>query len=155
MHTPHPWRGIRAWKRHSLVLLVAGAVYICVGFSYIFGDSARSTLKSLYYPVHWGGLPVYGFVFVLAGCLSIISSRWPPVSEKWGYAVMTGLSSGWAGMYLVGILFKHPPTAASLRGLVSWGLLGFLWWAISGLVNPPSKEEPSWTSHPTQQGSRR
>ena len=80
---------------------------------------------------------LWGFVFMTVGVLAIISSRWPPVSETWGYQALTGLSAGWAAFYLMGVLF-HDSSPSNLSGFLSWGLIGFLWWAVSGLVNPKS-----------------
>lgn len=135
MQTPHPWRGIRPWKRHSLVLLVAGAVYIAIGGGFIFPEPTPQRLIALQIALDWWSLNVWGYIFVFAGILSIISSRWPPVSEKWGYAVLTGLSSGWGAFYAAGVIFGDS-SVSNLNGALSWGLLGFMWWAISGLTNP-------------------
>lgn len=132
---PHPWKGIRPWKRHSLVLAVAGLVYILIGISYIIADLPESRAVALQIAIHWWSIPRWGIVFAMAGVLSILSSRWPPVSETWGYFVLTGLSAGWSAFYLTAVIFKDSP-AANLSGTLSWGLIGFLWWAISGLVNP-------------------
>lgn len=149
MSTLHPWKGIRPWKRHSLVLLVAGLVYILIGISYAFTDPTPSRLVALEFALHWCSFQVWGGVFILSGILSIVSSRWPPVSETWGYTVLTGLSAGWAGFYAVGVIFGDA-NVSNLSGTLSWGLLAFMWWAISGLVNPttvvlqfPSAEELS------------
>ena len=131
----HPWRGLRPWKRHSLVLMVAGLVYIGIGCSYIFGDSSSSRAISLEIALRWFSLHQWGVVFILAGTLSIVSSRWPPISKTWGYMVLTGLSVQWAGWYAAGILVGDAPSG-NMSAVATWGLIGFMWWAISGLRNP-------------------
>lgn len=139
MDTLHPWRDIRPWKKHSLALLVAGMVYITVGSSFFFGTLTPENKLGLHLALQWFDIQVWGVIFVLAGILAIVSSRWPPVSETWGYTVLTSLSVGWAMTYLTGILFFDAPMNM-LRGVVTWGLLGFLWWIISGLRNPDDAE---------------
>lgn len=139
MHQPHPWRGFREWKRHSIVLLVAGLVYIVLGVSYIVIPLIPSNERGMHLALVWAPIWFWGSLFVLAGCLAILSSRWPPVSETWGYTVLTGLSCGWAAVYAAGLVFFNAPHT-NLRGVLSFGLLGFLWWGISGLLNPGDNE---------------
>lgn len=131
----HPWFSVRPWKRHGLVLMVAGLVYVLIGCSYIFVEQPPSRLIALK-AAFWRIDPEqWGVVFIFAGLLAIISSRWPPVSKTWGYMVLTGLSAGWAGFYLVGVLFFNT-SLSNLSAAGTWGLIAFLWWAISGLLNP-------------------
>lgn len=133
----HPWRGIRPWKRHSLVLAVAGLVYILIGVSYITTEPTKARTRALTFALDWWSIDAWGYVFIAAGALSIVSSRWPPISETWGYTVLTGLSAAWAAFYLVGILFGDSPVS-NISGVLSWGIIAFMWWAISGLLNPGS-----------------
>jgi hypothetical protein len=125
---------LRAWQRHSLVLAVAGTVYILVGASYILSDAIPSRESSLRVALAWMPFEAWGFVWILVGCLAILSSRWPPASETWGYTTMTALAAAWAAFYLFGILLGAP--AQGFSGVLVWGLVAFMWWAISGLVNP-------------------
>lgn len=138
----HPWRAIRPWERHSLVLTVAGLMYMAIGGSFFNTEVTPSNKKALSVALHWWGMEVWGVIFILAGVLAIISSRWPPISATWGYGVLTGLSSGWAAFYGVGVFFGFSPVS-NLRGALVWGLLGFAWWVISGLSNPPLKIDPT------------
>lgn len=135
MSEQDPWRGIRPWQRHSLVLLVAGLVYLMIGLSAIFIDPTPAREKALQFAANWWDLETWGVIFALAGILSIVSARWPPVSETWGYTVLTGLSALWSGFYLMGIVLGNSPVS-NVAGVLSWGLIAFLWWAIAGLVNP-------------------
>jgi len=126
--------GLRPWKRHSTILMVAGIMYSIIGWAYGFGprnparDAGLTVLLQIA-PLHfWGG------VFVTCGVLVMISSRWPPLSEAWGYMLLAGISAAWCATYLLGYLFYQ--VSANVSGVVLWGLLAFMWWAVSGLLNP-------------------
>ncbi|MCW2496389.1 hypothetical protein [Jatrophihabitans sp.] len=125
---------LRAWQRHSLVLAVAGTVYVLVGTSYILSEAIPSRESSLRVALAWMPFTAWGVVWIIVGLLAILSSRWPPASETWGYTTMTGLAAAWAAFYGFGILLGAP--AQGISGLLVWGLVAFMWWAISGLVNP-------------------
>lgn len=131
----HPWMGVRPFLRHSLVLAVAGGVYIAIGITYLRSEPTAARTEALYYAVKVMEYNQWGWIFILAGLLSVVSSRWPPVSETWGYFVLTGQGAAWSGFYLVGVLFHNTPNS-NLSATLSWGLIAFMWWAISGLVNP-------------------
>lgn len=131
---------LRPWQRHSLVLAVAGTVYVLVGVSYIVSRPTPSREASLGIAISWWPLPVWGAIWVVVGLLAILSSRWPPASETWGYTTMTGLSAGWSSFYLFGIVLDGAP-AQGFSGVLVWGLVAFMWWAISGLVNPSEGDE--------------
>lgn len=128
------WWALRPWRRHSTVLAVAGTVYALVGFSYIVADANPSRQVALQLALQWMPLPAWGVVWIITGLLAFLSSRWPPASETWGYTAMTGLAAGWSAFYLIGIALGAP--AQGFSGVLVWGLVAFMWWAISGLVNP-------------------
>lgn len=127
--------GLRPWKRHSLILTVSGFLYVLVGFLYINTPSTPGRERALKVILQVAPVHVWGGIFMVAGALAIISSRWPPFAETWGYMVLTGLSSGWAATYLLGIMFFHSPVTNASQVAI-WGCLAFMWWAISGLLNP-------------------
>lgn len=129
------FRGLRPWSRHGLILVVAGFLYVLVGFQYMLAPPSAGRNSALKVILEIAPLQVWGGLFILAGLLSIVSSRWPPMSNAWGYMVLAGLSAGWAATHLTGILFFHAPGATSTQ-VILWGCLGFMWWAISGLLNP-------------------
>ncbi len=135
MDALHPWRGMRKFERHGLVLFVAGIIYVLIGFAYLVAEPTPARLASLEYALNILDYNHWGYVFMVIGVLSVISSRWPPVSETWGYQALTGQSVAWSGFYLVSIVFGHSPWA-NITAALLWGVLGFMWWAISGLVNP-------------------
>jgi hypothetical protein len=82
-------------------------------------------------------LPVkgWGLVFISVGMMAILSSRWPAFAETWGYMLLTGLSAGWSATYWLSLLLHNAPVTNITAGLV-WALMAFMWWAVSGLVNP-------------------
>lgn len=129
------WRALKPWRRHSLVLLVAGAAYIVIGLSYVYVESNPARDVALQYALNWFSLQTWGWWFVITGVVTIISSRWPPVSRTWGYTLLTGISSAWGLFYLAGIAFEDSPIS-NVTGVIVWNVFAFLWWAISGLVDP-------------------
>jgi len=129
------WGLRRQWKRHDVILCVGGLLYILVGVYYIVTSGSQSRWISLEILLRVAPMSVWGVVFIFAGLLSVISSRWPPFAETWGYVVLTSISAGWAAAYLMGILFADAPYT-NLISTIVWGLFGFVWWAVSGLLNP-------------------
>lgn len=130
-----PWLGIRPWRRHSLVLLVAGLAYVAIGLSLILTELTPPRAQALEVALKRMPIDVWGCVWIAAGILCVISSRWPPIVETWGYMVLTGLSAGWSATYGLGVIFAHSP-ASNWSSAITWALMAFLWWAISGLINP-------------------
>lgn len=129
------WWGFRPWKRHSTILMVVGVLFVFVGIQYIVARPSVGREIALAVILQIAPIQFWGCVFVVAGLLTILSTKWPPMTETWGYMVVTGLSSGWAATYLTGIIFYHSPTT-NLTQVFLWGVLAFMWWAISGLPNP-------------------
>jgi hypothetical protein len=127
--------GLRPWKRHSTILMVVGILYAVIGFQYIIASPNPVRDRSLVAILQFAPIQFWGGVFLTAGILTSISSRWPPFAETWGYMMLTGLSSAWAASYLVGMFFYHAPKT-NVTGAIVWGLLAFMWWAVSGLLNP-------------------
>lgn len=132
--TPRFW-GLRPWKRHSTILAVAGSLYVLVGVQYVITGPSPTRDLFLAAVLQVAPIQVWGGLFVAAGLLAIISARWPPVTETWGYMVLTGLSSGWGATYLTGVVFFHAPITGAGQAII-WGCLGFMWWGVSGLLNP-------------------
>ena len=127
--------GIRAFKRHSLVLMVGGLAYMLTGVTYMLAPLTESRRIALTVALSWLPMEVWASVFVLAGIMAFISSRWPPMHESWGYMTLAGLSAGWAATYAAGVILDESPIG-NLTGTLNWGLLAFLWWALPGFVNP-------------------
>lgn len=130
----HLW-GLRPFKRHSLVLMVAGIGYILTGSNYILATPTHARKEALVVALRWFPLDFWGTIFIIVGLASVISARWPRVSESWGYMLLTALSAGWSATYAMGVITEGAPVA-NLTAVLQWGLLAFLWWAIPGFVNP-------------------
>lgn len=129
------WRGLRPWRRHSYVLTVAGFVYLLIGLVYILVPFPPDRTTGISLALAWMPLPGWGVVWSLVGCLALASTRWPQFNETWGYTALTALSALWAFIYLLSIIFLGAPFLG-LTAVLVWSLMGFLWWAISGLRNP-------------------
>lgn len=127
--------GLRPWKRHSTILMVAGIMYAVIGYQYIIAEPNPNRNRSLVAVLQFAPIQFWGAIFLTSGILASISSRWPPFAETWGYMMLTGLSSAWSASYLMGLLFYHAPSV-NISGTLVWALLAFMWWAISGLLNP-------------------
>jgi biotin transporter BioY len=128
---------LRPWQRHSLVLTVAGFVYVCLGIIYLAvpltADRAGGLRLAL--RLTGGSIAPWAIAWIVVGTLALTSTRWPPSSKTWGYTALTALAALWGSVYGLGVLFLHAPHAG-LSGAFVWFLVAFLWWAISGLTNP-------------------
>ena len=159
---PHDyeWAHLRPFQRHSLVLGVAGGVYIAVGLVYILTAPTDGRLSGLRLAVSIAPMDAWGVLWIVVGQLALISARWPPASRTWGYTVLTGLAACWSSMYLLGAFLLGAP-GSGISGALVWALVAFLWWAIAGLVNPddllPMIEDPAaWApdTDPTEEPDR-
>lgn len=129
----HSW-GLRPWTRHSLVLAVAGLAYVAIGFTYMLATPVESRESALQVALNVMDLQTWGVAWILVGVSAILSSRWPPASETWGYSAMSGLAAWWACCYFAGVALGAENQSTS-GGLV-WSLVAFLWWSVAGLMNP-------------------
>lgn len=130
------WWGLRPWKRHSTILMVVGVLYALIGFLYMNAPPSRGREVALAAILQVAPMEFWGSLFIATGFMAIVSSRWPPLTATWGYMVLTGMSSGWSAAYLLSSIFYHAPWSTNSTQIFLWGILAFLWWAISGLLNP-------------------
>ena len=126
--------GLRPWRRHSLVVLVAGFAYIAIGATYLLTEPVESRESALALALNLAPMSAWGVVWIAVGVLAVISARWPPASETWGYATLSGLAAWWSACYALGVALGAENQ--SMSGALIWGLVAFLWWAIAGLWNP-------------------
>lgn len=115
--------------------MVAGILYTLVGVSYALSHPTPGRKQSLSFLLEIAPQQFWGGLFMLAGVLTSISSVWPPFAHTWGYMILTGLSAGWGAVYLMGMLFFSSPST-NITQVCLWGILAYMWWAISGLINP-------------------
>lgn len=146
MTPTHPlrpvWLQLRPWREHSLVVSLAGAIYVVYGV-FIWAQQTPErhqqlmVLTRLSHGVFWP----WCLLWIIVGGLAVVSSRWPVMSQTWGYAVMQALAACWALAYLTGYLFLGV-SSANLGGAIVWGLLVVMWYAIARLVNPSDIAQP-------------
>lgn len=134
-----PYVVLLPWTKHAQILIFAGVAYLGVGFTYINAPASPTREVALQLPLRVFPIEIWGWVFAFIGLLAIISSRWPPVTKKWGYVLLTSLSSFWAASYSVAVVFMHSPPG-NLSGAFIWADFAFMWWVISGLTEHPRKE---------------
>lgn len=126
----YTWWALRPWRPHSLVLAIGGLIYIGIGSAY------AATSPGVQLAAEVTSMRVWGAMFICTGVLALLSSRWPPASEKWGYSALAATSALWAAFYLLGLLFFDGP---SLTGVLVWTLVTVLWVAVSALENPSER----------------
>lgn len=123
------------WTRHSLILLGAGAIYIGIGIGFLNAPPIVAKDPSLKVALQWLTVTQWGWVYIGAGIAAMISSLWPMGKKVWGYMMLTALSIAWGLFYAIAILFYGAPALSWISALI-WGLLAFIWWAVSGLISP-------------------
>lgn len=124
---------LRPWRTHSLVLAVLGTIYALIGLSYIAAPLTPGRASALRVGLQWMPIDGWGIVFIIVGALGILSSRWPPASETWGYTAFSGLSTLWGLFYALGI--PYGSAASNVTAALLWLGVAFLWWGISRLKN--------------------
>ena len=115
--------------------MVVGFLFVLAGVQYLVTESTANREKALIVVLRLAPIQFWACIFILAGLLAILSTKWPPMAETWGYMVLTGLSWGWSATYLTGVFFFHSPVTNVGQSII-WAALGFMWWAVSGFPNP-------------------
>lgn len=129
---------LRPWTRHSLVLVVGGLIYIFVGLSKILNGIPESRQDALVFALDLIPIEAWGVAFVCLGLFAMLTSRWPSFTKTWGYAALTGFSAAWGSFHIEGILLTDASSEALSSGLL-WLFAAFMWWAVSGLVDPETE----------------
>lgn len=128
------------WTRHSLVLTGAGLIYIGIGIAFILAPGYVGKDPSLKSALRLLTIDEWGYLYILVGFLATCSAMFPLGKKAWGYMILTALSSAWAWLYTMSVIFGHAPMITLLSGLI-WLLLAFIWWAVSGLLSPEHVEK--------------
>lgn len=123
------------WTRHSLVLSIAGTIYVIIGVAFFYVPAEVSKAPSLKVALTYLSLDEWGWVFIVCGALAILAAFSTLGHKAWGYMVLTALSSAWATMYAMAIIFKHAPIL-TVVSVMTWFMLAFVWWGVSGLLSP-------------------
>lgn len=127
---------VRPWTRHSLILVMAGLSHLTFGATYLYLEEGGPRMRMLVIPLKTAPVDFWALLFMWVGVLIILSSVWGGHSEKWGYTVATGWSAAWAAQYLIGAYFLQELHAANIAMGTLFTLIAFLYWGVSGLVNP-------------------
>jgi hypothetical protein len=136
------WLQLRPWQEHSLVVTLAGSIYLAYGvFTFLHQTGERADQLRAVIDLTGGHFWPWAALWVTVGALAIVSSRWPVWSKLWGYAVMQCLATLWALAYFTGVLFLGVPSAG-LGGGIVWGIVVVLWYAIARLANPSDLHTP-------------
>lgn len=134
-----PWYYFKPWNRHGLILSVAGPLYIAIGVMFTIQPPSATREENLKMALVLLPYAGWGIVFIIVGCVTIISARWPAAPKSLGYSVLTGLSAAWAGFHIFGGISAD--NAVYIASGFAWALAAFMWWAVSGLVAPPKERE--------------
>lgn len=123
------------WTRHSLVLIVAGLIYVGIGYAFIASPGYVGKDPSLKSALRLLTLDQWGLVYICTG-LFAMGAAFSPIGKKtWGYMILTAISSAWAMLYVMSVVSGGAPKITLLSSLI-WLLLAFIWWAVSGLLSP-------------------
>lgn len=123
------------WTRHSLVLTVAGLIYIGIGYAFMISPGYVGKDPSLTSALRLLPLHGWGIVYICTGALAMLAAHSPIGKKSWGYMILTALSSAWAALYVLSVISGGAPRMTLLSSLI-WLLLAFIWWAVSGLLSP-------------------
>ena len=125
----------RHWTRHSLVLTVAGLIYIGIGYAFIVSPGYVGKDPSLKSALRLLTLDQWGYVYMSTGLFAMVAAFSPIGKKTWGYMILTSISSAWAMLYVISVVSGGAPRITLLSSLI-WLLLAFIWWAVSGLLSP-------------------
>lgn len=123
-HTPlrvafrRPWPGT---LRGFILWLFGWSFMIIGGLNYIGTTPPDITRLYLQYPFQVADPTFYGWVFVTAGLLAVLTSYCHFDRDRYGYTTLAVLSSLWATAYVAGWLFSDSPVRA-VGGSVIWVL---------------------------------
>lgn len=138
------WLALRPWNRHSLVIATLSTLYLLLGTVWLSTPVTESRRTQLALLLHWsdGSMTPWALIWILIGCLGLLSTRWPPGYDRWGYIVLGMHSTGWGFVALAGPVLYGTPWGIGLAGALVWGAFAFLIWAISGLTAPITAPHP-------------
>lgn len=135
-YKPYSDFAIRPWSRHSFILLIIGFGHIAIGASYLYLETGGPRFRMLVVALNVAPASFWALLFMIIGLFIVLSSIWPKRYDKWGYSIATGLSVGWGAVYIAGAFFQEAYYGANVAMGFIYTMLGFLYWGISGLVNP-------------------
>jgi len=130
----------KPWDRHGLILTTVGVSYILISIVLLLSDQSTSGLSNVKDILAVAPYPYWCGALIVVGCASILSAILNSIPRTLGYVVLTGWSTFWAGVHIIGGL-SYPMDLSYVSLGMIWALMAFLWWAISGLLSPPKEKE--------------
>lgn len=144
-----PWHQRFRWRlgHRGAFLVMMGFLYGMLGYSYGFGHLPPFTVAQLEGPIrlveslpgvpqdHTIALHVWGFIWMVTGCVAIITSWWPPGRDDIGFHALWIFSSVWAVLNFAGQVFLDAPRAAVVGAIFAFYAVTVL--IVSGMVDPP------------------
>lgn len=111
--------------RRSSFLMLFGAAYCAIGWSYIAGPSTPALRRSLDLALTVVPVAAWGALWVVCGVLAIVTGvlRWV---KPLGFAALTFVGTLWGAAYFVGWIAGDAP-----RGWVS----ALIFWMVSAAVH--------------------
>lgn len=136
LHVPK-WYSFKPWNRHSLILLTTGVIYVAIGIMFSLQPATQLREENLKFALTI--MPYFGWAigFMVVGVFTMITSRWPSMPKSLGYSALTGWTAAWAAFHIFG--GAATGNTAYIASGFAWGMIAFLWWAVSGLVAPPKE----------------
>lgn len=122
------WGTLRPWTQREVIPVLLGLIWVTIGTSYCLDPLSMKATHALVMPLSLMPIQGWGSAFVFVGILAIVSSRWPPHQDTWGYVVLAASSAWWACSYLVGFIFTG---GNGWTGFAVWFVLCALIWSVN------------------------
>ncbi|QLF83749.1 hypothetical protein SEA_MAGEL_33 [Gordonia phage Magel] len=134
IHEPK-WYSFKPWNRHSLILVTTGFIYLAIGIIFSLQEATQLREENLKFALIL--MPYLGWAigFMVVGVFTMITSRWPSMPKSLGYSALSGWTAAWASFHIFG--GAATGNTAYIASGFAWGMIAFLWWAVSGLTAPP------------------
>ncbi|QGJ88014.1 membrane protein [Gordonia phage Avazak] len=136
IHEPK-WYSFKPWNRHSLILITTGFIYVAIGIMFSLQEATQLREENLKFALIV--MPYLGWAigFMVVGVFTMITSRWPSMPKSLGYSALSGWTAAWAAFHIFG--GAATGNTAYIASGFAWGMIAFLWWAVSGLIAPPKE----------------
>lgn len=151
-HRRAAWTHLRPFEKASRVLVLAGIIYVVIGWQYlghVHADRLRGLQVALWFA--GGHVKLWGWVWIIVGLSAMLSARWPYFSARWGYTALSGLAAVWFLQYLTGWIILGLPAPIVAAATCSWALIAMFWVVVADAVNPevpPTQAAPPAAADP-------
>lgn len=131
------WYAFKPWNRHSLILITTGFIYLAIGIMFSLQPATQLRAENLKFALAIMPYSGWAIGFMIVGVFTMITSRWPSMPKSLGYSTLTGWTAAWASFHIFG--GAATGNTAYIASGFAWGVIAFLWWAVSGLLAPPKE----------------